>query len=491
MIKVGIVGGTGYTGVELLRLLAVHPEAHVEVITSRSEEGVRVCDMYPNLRGHYDELRFSIPDTQKLGACDVVFFATPHGVAHSMAAELLATGTRIIDLSADFRLRDADEWGRWYGQPHGAPELLTEAVYGLPEVNREAIRNARLIAVPGCYPTATQLGFLPLLEAGIVDASRLIADCKSGVSGAGRGASVGSLLGEASESLKAYSVKGHRHLPEISHGQTIRHHPEQGFSVQIGAPALLAELTGIDVITDFRSTDVAAGGEGAPLVPAFHHWLLADPVLQRVLVNIGGFANLTLLHPGKPVTGFDSGPGNVLLDEWVQTHLDQPYDAGGEWAHQGKVIDNLLSAMLADPYFSRTAPKSTGREYFNGEWLGKQLSQLPEHPLPADVQATLLELTAISIANAVKATAQGCDDLYICGGGTRNTHLMNRIQALLSPLPVCSTERIGVDPDWMEAMAFAWLAWRRLTRQQGNLPAVTGAGGERVLGALYCGPRSD
>lgn len=218
MIKVGIVGGTGYTGVELLRLLAVHPEAHVEVITSRSEDGVRVSDMYPNLRGHYDELRFTVPDTQKLGACDAVFFATPHGVAHSMAAELLATGTRIIDLSADFRLRDADEWGRWYGQPHGAPDLLGEAVYGLPEVNREAIQGARLIAVPGCYPTATQLGFLPLLEAGIVDASRLIADCKSGVSGAGRGASVGSLLGEASESLKAYSVKGHRHLPEISQG---------------------------------------------------------------------------------------------------------------------------------------------------------------------------------------------------------------------------------------------------------------------------------
>jgi N-acetyl-gamma-glutamyl-phosphate reductase len=218
MIKVGIVGGTGYTGVELLRLLAVHPEAQVEVITSRSEEGVRVSDMYPNLRGHYDNLRFSVPDSSTLGACDVVFFATPHGVAHSMAAELLATGTRIIDLSADFRLRDAEEWARWYGQPHGAAELLPEAVYGLPEVNRDAIRSARLIAVPGCYPTATQLGFLPLLEAGIVDASRLIADCKSGVSGAGRGASVGSLLGEASESLKAYSVKGHRHLPEISQG---------------------------------------------------------------------------------------------------------------------------------------------------------------------------------------------------------------------------------------------------------------------------------
>lgn len=155
MIKVGIVGGTGYTGVELLRLLAQHPEAHVEVITSRSEEGLCVADMYPNLRGHYDYLRFSVPDVAALGACDVVFFATPHGVAHSLAGELLATGVKIIDLSADFRLRDAEEWSRWYHQPHGAPELLGEAVYGLPEVNREAIRGARLIAVPGCYPTAT------------------------------------------------------------------------------------------------------------------------------------------------------------------------------------------------------------------------------------------------------------------------------------------------------------------------------------------------
>ncbi|HDZ57917.1 MAG TPA: N-acetyl-gamma-glutamyl-phosphate reductase [Pseudomonas xinjiangensis] len=218
MIKVGIVGGTGYTGVELLRLLAQHPEAHVEIITSRSEEGVRISDMYPNLRGHYDQLQFSVPDAQKLGACDVVFFATPHGVAHAMAAELLATGTRIIDLSADFRLRDAEEWSEWYGQPHGAPELLGQAVYGLPEVNREAIRSAQLIAVPGCYPTATQLGFIPLLEAGLADASRLIADCKSGVSGAGRGASVGALLGESSENMKAYTVKGHRHLPEITQG---------------------------------------------------------------------------------------------------------------------------------------------------------------------------------------------------------------------------------------------------------------------------------
>lgn len=218
MIKVGIVGGTGYTGVELLRLLAQHPQAEVAVITSRSEEGVKVADMYPNLRGHYDGLAFSVPDVSTLGRCDVVFFATPHGVAHALAGELLATGTKVIDLSADFRLQDAEEWAKWYGQPHGAPELLPEAVYGLPEVNREAIKQARLIAVAGCYPTATQLGFLPLLEQGLANPATLIADCKSGVSGAGRGASVGSLLCEAGESMKAYSVNGHRHLPEIRQG---------------------------------------------------------------------------------------------------------------------------------------------------------------------------------------------------------------------------------------------------------------------------------
>jgi len=218
MIKVGIVGGTGYTGVELLRLLAQHPQAEVVVITSRSEDGVKVTDLYPNLRGHYDGLAFSVPDVAKLGACDVVFFATPHGVAHALAEELLDAGTRVIDLSADFRLQDAEEWSRWYGQPHGAPHLLGEAVYGLPEVNREQIRGARLIAVAGCYPTATQLGFLPLLESGLVDNGRLIADCKSGVSGAGRAAKIGSLFTEAGESMMAYAVKGHRHLPEISQG---------------------------------------------------------------------------------------------------------------------------------------------------------------------------------------------------------------------------------------------------------------------------------
>ena len=217
MIKVGIVGGTGYTGVELLRLLANHPEAVVEVITSRSEEGISVADMYPNLRGIYD-LKFSVPDVKTLSACDVVFFATPHGVAMKMAAELIDNGVKVIDLGADFRIKDLDVWSQWYGMEHTSPEMAELAVYGLPEVNRAQIKDAKLIACPGCYPTATQLAFLPLLENKLIDHRRLIADCKSGVSGGGRGAKVGMLMCEASESMMAYGVHGHRHLPEIKQG---------------------------------------------------------------------------------------------------------------------------------------------------------------------------------------------------------------------------------------------------------------------------------
>ncbi|MBR9868390.1 MAG: N-acetyl-gamma-glutamyl-phosphate reductase [Oceanospirillales bacterium] len=217
MIKVGIVGGTGYTGVELLRLLANHSQVKVEVITSRSEEGLRIDDMYPNLRGHYD-LQFTVPDVETLAQCDAVFFATPHGVAMKMAPELVARGVRVIDLGADFRIKDLQLWSKWYGMEHTSPELAAQAVYGLPEVNREAIKTARMIACPGCYPTATQLGFLPLVENGLIDHRRLIADVKSGVSGAGRGANIGSLLCESSESMKAYAVAGHRHLPEVKQG---------------------------------------------------------------------------------------------------------------------------------------------------------------------------------------------------------------------------------------------------------------------------------
>jgi N-acetyl-gamma-glutamyl-phosphate reductase len=217
MIKVGIVGGTGYTGVELLRLLALHPQAQLETITSRGEAGLAVADLFPNLRGHVD-LVFSAPDIDVLAACDLVFFATPNGIAMGMAEQLLSRGVRIIDLAADFRLKDPALWRQWYGMEHACPKLLEEAVYGLPEQNRAAIAGARLVANPGCYPTAVQLGFLPLLESGCVDTDSLIADCKSGVSGAGRKAGIGSLLAEAADNFKAYSVPGHRHLPEIRQG---------------------------------------------------------------------------------------------------------------------------------------------------------------------------------------------------------------------------------------------------------------------------------
>ncbi|WP_455203632.1 N-acetyl-gamma-glutamyl-phosphate reductase [Kaarinaea lacus] len=217
MINVGIVGGTGYTGVELLRLLAQHPQVNLQAITSRSEAGMPVSDLFPNLRGFVD-LAFCEPDQAKLDQCDVVFFATPNGVAMQHVPQLLKAGVKVIDLAADFRIKDADVWEKWYGQPHACPELLQTAVYGLPEYNRDAIVGAQLIANPGCYPTAVQLGFLPLLKNGLIDASRMIADCKSGVSGAGRKANVGMLLCEASESFKAYAVAGHRHLPEICQG---------------------------------------------------------------------------------------------------------------------------------------------------------------------------------------------------------------------------------------------------------------------------------
>jgi N-acetyl-gamma-glutamyl-phosphate reductase len=216
-LKIGIVGGTGYTGVELLRLLARHPNADVVAITSRSEAGVAVQDMYPNLRGHID-LQFTVPDPAELAKLDVVFFATPHNVAMQTVPDLISRGVRVIDLSADFRIRDAALWSKWYGEEHTAQDLLAKAVYGLPEVNREAIRDAQLIACPGCYPTSVQLGFAPLLEQGWVDSSRLIANCASGVSGAGRQGKIDNLFAELNDSFKAYGIAGHRHLPEIEQG---------------------------------------------------------------------------------------------------------------------------------------------------------------------------------------------------------------------------------------------------------------------------------
>ena len=217
MIKVGIVGGTGYTGVELLRILAQHPQAALTTITSRKEAGMAVSDLFPNLRGRVN-LAFEDPATAPLKQCDVVFFATPNGIAMTQARELLDAGVRVIDLAADFRISDVPTWEKWYGMAHACPDLVAEAVYGLPEINRDKIKGARLIANPGCYPTAVQLGFLPLIEAGVVDRAYLIADAKSGVSGAGRKAEVHALLAEASDNFRAYGVAGHRHLPEIRQG---------------------------------------------------------------------------------------------------------------------------------------------------------------------------------------------------------------------------------------------------------------------------------
>ena len=217
MIKVGIVGGTGYTGVELLRLLALHPQVELRTITSRADAGEPVNQMFPSLRGYVD-LCFSHPDEAHLNQCDVVFFATPNGIAMQQTRALLDAGVKVIDLAADFRIKNVAEWEKWYCMSHACPDLVAEAVYGLPEVNREQIRQARLVANPGCYPTAVQLGFIPLLEAGLVDISGLIADTKSGVSGAGRKAEIGTLFSESSDNFKAYGVAGHRHLPEIRQG---------------------------------------------------------------------------------------------------------------------------------------------------------------------------------------------------------------------------------------------------------------------------------
>ncbi len=268
-----------------------------------------------------------------------------------------------------------------------------------------------------------------------------------------------------------------------SHGQTIRHEPARGFTIQSGNPALLAELTGITVVSDFRRRDVAAGGEGAPLVPAFHQALFGHARQPRAILNIGGFSNLTLLAPDQPVRGFDCGPGNVLLDAWIQHHRGRPYDEGGQWAAGGQLLPELLQQMLADPFFARSGPKSTGRETFNMDWLQQMLARFPSVAAAEDVQATLLELTARSIHQALPAEKPA--ELLVCGGGAHNQQLLQRLQALCPESRVASTRQLGIDPDWVEAMAFAWLARACLERQPGNRPEVTGARGPRILGAIY------
>lgn len=265
------------------------------------------------------------------------------------------------------------------------------------------------------------------------------------------------------------------------HGQTIRHRPEAGYTVQLANGARLAELTGITSIVDFRSRDIAAGGQGAPLVPAFHAAMLSSSEEHRVIVNIGGIANLTDLAADGKVVGFDCGPGNLLMDAWAGLHLGKPIDENGAWAASGMALPNLLDHMLAHEFFAAAPPKSAGREQFNLHWLQ---AQLKGSEAPQDVQATLLELTARGIVEAAQKHCSGFDALFVCGGGVHNSRLMQRLQALAGK-PVQSTKALGMDPDWMEALAFAWLAKQCLEGRPGNLPTVTGAAGPRILGAIY------
>jgi anhydro-N-acetylmuramic acid kinase len=276
-------------------------------------------------------------------------------------------------------------------------------------------------------------------------------------------------------------VKHHEVAAIGCHGQTIRHRPEAGYTVQLVNGARLAELTGITSIVDFRSRDIAAGGQGAPLVPAFHATMLSDANEHRVIVNIGGIANLTDLAPGGKVIGFDCGPGNLLLDAWAAQHLGKPIDENGAWAASGKVLPDLLDRLLAHDFFALPPPKSAGREQFNLDWLQ---GHLHGDEAPQDVQATLLELTARGIIDSALTYCRGFDALYVCGGGVHNNALMRRL-ADLAGKPVQSTAVLGIDPDWMEALAFAWLARQCLEGKPGNLPAVTGANGPRILGAIY------
>jgi len=269
-----------------------------------------------------------------------------------------------------------------------------------------------------------------------------------------------------------------------SHGQTVRHEPAQGFTIQIGNPALLAELTGITVVCDFRRRDVAAGGQGAPLVPAFHEALFASDNTRRAVVNIGGFSNLTLLD--NPVHGFDCGPGNALMDAWIMHHKGQRFDKDGAWAAKGKVLWPLLNALLAAPFFNHYGPKSTGRERFNLPWLGQYLAALPTFAA-VDVQATLLELTTRAISDALQSVQPDNEELLVCGGGAHNRQLLHLLSCQLPNSHVASTWDYGVPPDWVEAMAFAWLAHCCLEGIPANSPSVTGARGLRVLGAIYPG----
>ncbi|MCM5572428.1 anhydro-N-acetylmuramic acid kinase [Burkholderiaceae bacterium FT117] len=315
-------------------------------------------------------------------------------------------------------------------------------------------------------------------------AANALADLYAGV--------VGDLLEAAGTAASDVSAIG-------AHGQTVRHRPELGYTIQLLSPARLAELTGIAVVADLRSADVAAGGQGAPLAPAFHATVFAHPRLRRAIVNLGGIANVSLLEasevfdgrldttgsvPAAPVLGFDTGPANTLLDLWCERHTGQAFDLDGKWAAGGRVLDGLLESLLDEPYFRIAPPKSTGRDLFDARWLERKLAESGAGGAePRDVQATLAELTAITVAEPCRQFA--AREVWVCGGGARNAHLMGRLAALLPGVSLADTGRLGIDPQAVESMAFAWLAHRHLAGLPGNLPSVTGAGGPRLLGARW------
>ncbi len=305
---------------------------------------------------------------------------------------------------------------------------------------------------------------------------------------------LGQLFADAA--LALLDSSGHHPLDVTAignHGQTIRHRPPSGaqsaaeaFTLQIGDPNTIAERTGITTVADFRRRDVAAGGQGAPLAPAFHAAAFASEGINRAIINIGGIANVSLLQGSQLHSGFDSGPGNTLLDQWVARHLEQNYDRNGDWSAAGKADQGLLELLLAHPYFDLRGPRSTGREDFNMPWLESCLA-LASSRDPRNVQATLAEFTATSIVRAIRTADIEVDEVYVCGGGAHNADLMHRLGRLLGSVDLADTSTLGIGPDWVEAATFAWLAGRTLDGLHGNAPAVTGALAPRVLGGIYPG----
>jgi anhydro-N-acetylmuramic acid kinase len=282
--------------------------------------------------------------------------------------------------------------------------------------------------------------------------------------------------------LKSANIPAEKVRAIGCHGQTIRHRPEAGYTIQLGNSALLAELTNIDVVGDFRSRDIAAQGQGAPLVPAFHDRVLRHPSIHRVIVNIGGISNLTNLAPGHPTTGFDCGPGNLLMDTWIRQHQGCSYDKDGAWAASGDVIPALLQRLLSEPFFSSPPPKSSGRDLFNMHWLNGHLqgSEAPE-----DVQATLLAVTAHGIVDSIRRHCQGTQEIYLCGGGAHNQTLVRSLSTALPQCRIQLTDALGIGANWLEAIAFGWLAQQTILGKSANLPEATGATHPCILGAIY------